>query len=406
MSRTTARLVAHSFKALNRFRFRSAVLMLGSLVGVTALTLVVSVGKGAERKMLSTVRQLFGGSSILLITGGGRIIGGPRPGAARLTLDEVAGLVRQLPEVEAWDPQQGLTGEPVRSAGGATTTARVLGESERFERVWNRSVIQGEPFDAAAVAGSARVALIGSTVARDLFGAEDPLGAEIQIGSVHFRVTGLLEPFGTDAHGMDRDAEIVVPLTTLQRRVMNVDTISGAKLLVRDPARVEATAKALKALLRERHALAPGQPNDFTVITATQVQKMVGQVERVLFVFLPLVAAVSLVVGCVVAASLMLASVSARVGEIGLRRAVGARPGDIQLQFLLETAVTSLGGGVLGLVVGLSLAQWAAQRFTLGGVFSWQAILLGLGASALTGLLAGVAPARRAARLEPADALR
>lgn len=406
MSRTTARLVAHSFKALNRFRFRSAVLMLGSLVGVTALTLVISVGKGAERKMLSTVRQLFGGSSILLITGGGRIIGGPRPGAARLTLDEVAGLVRQLPEIEAWDPQQGLTGEPVRTSSGATTTARVLGESERFERVWNRSVVQGEPFDAAAVAGSARVALIGSTVARDLFGTADPLGAEIQIGAVRFKVVGRLEPFGTDAHGMDRDAEIVVPLTTLQRRVMNVDTISGAKLLVRDPARVEATAKALKALLRERHALAPGQPNDFTVITATQVQKMVGQVERVLFVFLPLVAAVSLVVGCVVAASLMLASVSARVGEIGLRRAVGARPWDIQLQFLLETAVTSLGGGVLGLVAGLGLAQWAAQRFTLGGVFSWQAILLGLGASALTGLLAGVAPARRAARLEPADALR
>jgi putative ABC transport system permease protein len=405
MSRTTARLVAHSFKALNRFRFRSAVLMLGSLVGVTALTLVVSVGKGAERKMLATVRQLFGGSSILLITGGGRIIGGPRPGAARLTLDEVAGLVRQLPEVEAWDPQQGLTGEPVRAAG-AITTARVLGESERFERVWNRSVVQGETFDAAAVAGSARVALIGATVARDLFGTEDPLGAEIQIGSVRFRVVGLLEPFGTDAHGMDRDAEIVVPLTTLQRRVMNVDTISGAKLLVRDPARVEATAKALKALLRERHALAPGQPDDFTLITATQVQKMVGKVERVLFVFLPLVAAVSLVVGCVVAASLMLASVSARVGEIGLRRAVGARPWDIQLQFLLETAVTSLGGGVLGLVAGSALAQWAALRLTLGGVFSWQAILLGLGASALTGLLAGVAPARRAARLAPADALR
>jgi putative ABC transport system permease protein len=133
---------------------------------------------------------------------------------------------------------------------------------------------------------------------------------------------------------------------------------------------------------------------------------MVGQVERVLFVFLPLVAAVSLLVGCVVAASLMLASVSARVGEIGLRRAVGARPWDIQLQFLLETAVTSVGGGVLGLLAGSALAQWVAIRMTLGGVFSWKAILLGLGAATLTGLLAGVAPARRAAKLAPVDALR
>ena len=400
-----ARLVAHSFKALNRFRLRSAFLMLGSLVGVAALTLVISVGEGADRKILATMRQLFGSSSILVITGGGRLIGGPRPGAARLTLDEMAGIVQQLPEVESWDPQQELFKEPVRSAN-ATATARVLGESERFEHVQNRSVVQGEPFDAAAVAGSARVALIGATVARELFGSEDPLGAEIQIGSVRFRVVGLLERFGTDVHGMDRDAEIVVPLTTLQRRVMNVDTIGGAKLLVRDPARVEETARAMKALLRERHALATGQPDNFTVITSTQVQGMVRKVERVLFVFLPLVAAVSLLVGCVVAASLMIASVSARVGEIGLRQAVGARPRDIQLQFLLETAVTSLGGGVLGLLIGLGLAQWVARRFTLGEVFSWQAILLGLGVATLTGLLAGVAPARRAARLAPADALR
>ena len=203
-----------------------------------------------------------------------------------------------------------------------------------------------------------------------------------------------------------RDAEIVVPLSTLQRRVMNVDTIGGAKLLVRDPARVEETARALKALLRERHALAKGQPDNFTVITSTQVQRTVRKVERVLFVFLPLVSAVTLLVACVVAASLMISSVSARVGEIGLRQAVGARPRDIQLQFLLETAVTSLGGGVLGLLIGLGLAQWVAHRFTLGGVFSWPAIFLGLGAATLTGLLAGVAPARRAARLTPADALR
>ena len=355
--------------------------------------------------MLATVRQLFGGSSILLITGGGRILGGPRPGAARLTLDEVASLVRQLPEVEAWDPQQGLTGEPVprrrrhhdRAGPRRLRTLRAGVEPQR------------RPGGALRRRGGGRLGAGRPDrleVARDLFGAQDPLGAGDPDRRSPFRVTGLLEPFGTDAHGMDRDAEIVVPLTTLQRRVMNVDTISGAKLLVRDPARVEATAKALKALLRERHALASGQPDDFTVITAAQVQKMVGQVQRVLFVFLPLVAAVSLIVGCVVAASLMLASVSARVGEIGLRRAVGARPADIQLQFLLETAVTSLGGGVLGLAAGLALAQWTAQRFTLGSVFSWQAILLGLGASALTGLLAGVAPARRAARLEPADALR
>jgi putative ABC transport system permease protein len=412
MSRKTARLAVHSFKALIRFRLRSAFLMLGSLVGVAALTFVLSVGEAGERKIVSTVRQLFGGSSILVITGGGRILGGPRAGAARMTLADGEAVVRELPEIEAWDPQQGLSGEPVRRAegsgtgSGASTTARVLGMSERSERVWDRSVSRGEYFDAAAVAGSARVALLGETVARQLFGDEDPLGAEVLVGSVRLRVVGLLEPFGTDLHGIDRDDEVVVPISTLQRRLLNVDTIQSFKLLVREPSRIDATAREVRRILRERHALASGQSDDFTIITAVEVQSMVQKVERVLFLYLPLVAGVILLVGSAVAASLMLASVSARVGEIGLRRAVGARPADVHLQFLLETAATSLGGGALGLVVGCAAAEVVARRMALGDVFSWQAIFLSLGAAALTGLLAGVLPARRAARLDPAEALR
>jgi putative ABC transport system permease protein len=400
----TARLVRQSLRTMGRSKLRSGFMMLGSLIGVAALTLVVSVGEGAERKMLATVRQLFGGSSILVAAGGGRFMGGPRAEGARLTLDDIEALAREIPGIEAWDAQQSL-GEQVRHEE-ASERARILGQTERSERVWNRGVSRGEYFDAAAVAGSARVALVGETVVRELFGAEEPLGAEILIGPVRFRVVGVLERFGTDIHGMDRDDEVVVPLSTAMRRLMNVDTIQAAKLLVKDPAAIEATAREVKRVLRERHALAAGQPNDFTVITAVQVQRMVGKVQRVLFLFLPLVAGVSLLAGCVVAASLMLASVNERVGEIGLRRAVGARPEDIQWQFLLETAVTALGGGLVGLVVGSIGAQLVARRMILGGVFSWKAILLGLVAAAVTGLLAGVLPARRAARLQPADALR
>jgi putative ABC transport system permease protein len=402
---STARLMKHSLKMMTRYKLRSGFMMLGSLIGVAALTFVVSVGELAERKLVATVRQLFGGSSILVMTGGGRLLGGPRAGAARMTMEDIEAIAGELPEVEVWDPQQGLSGEPVRY-GDASAATRILGQSERAERVWNRGVSRGEFFDAAAVAGSARVAILGETVARELFGDEDPLGAEILIGSVRFRVLGLLEPFGTDAHGMDRDDEIVVPISTAMRRLMNVDTIQGAKLLVRDLSAVEGTARELKRILRERHALAPGQPDDFTIVTAVQVQRIVAKVERVLFLFLPLVAGVSLVAGSVVAASLMLASVGERVGEIGLRRAVGARPGDISLQFLLETAATTLAGGLVGLLLGCAGAQVVANRFFLDGALSWQAILLGIAAAAVTGLLAGVVPARRAARLQPADALR
>jgi putative ABC transport system permease protein len=401
---STMRLVRHSLRSMARFKLRSGFMMLGSFIGVAALTLVLAVGQGAERKVLSTVRQLFGASSILVFSGGGPMMGGPRAGGARMTIDDIEELAREIPAIEVWDPQQALRAT-VRY-GDANHSARVLGQSERSERVWDRSVTSGEYFDAAAVAGSARVALVGETVVRELFRGEDPLGAEILVGSVRFRVIGILEPLGTDAHGMDRDNEVVIPISTAMRRVLNVDTIRGARLLVKDPALVEETARQVRQILRERHALTSGQPDDFTIITPIQVQRMVGKFQRVLFVFLPLVAGLSLLAGGVVAASLMLASVNERVGEIGLRRAVGARPDDIQLQFLLETAVTTLGGGLLGLALGYAAAVVIAGRVGLDGIFSWKAILLGILAAAVTGLLAGVVPARRAARLQPADALR
>jgi putative ABC transport system permease protein len=400
----TARLIRQSLRMMTRARLRSGFMMLGSLVGVAALTFVISIGEAANRKMLTTVDQIIGNSSVLVFARGGRQMSGPRGEAARLTLDDIEAVARELPGIAAWDAQQG-TGEAVRHAD-RSATARILGQTERYERVWNRGVSRGTTFDAAAVAGSARVALVGETVARELFGEEDPLDAEILIGPVRFRIIGILERFGTDAHGMDRDNEVVVPLSTAMRRLLNVDTIQGAKLLVSDPAAVEETAGEVARILRERHALLPGQPNDFQVRTSLQAQAMVAKVQRVLFLFLPLVAGISLLAGGVVAASLMLASVNERTGEIGLRRAVGARPQDIQLQFLFETAVTALGGGLAGLALGTAAAELAARKLALGEVFSWQAILLGITAAAVTGFLAGVVPARRAARLQPVASLR
>jgi len=288
----------------------------------------------------------------------------------------------------------------------ASQAVRLIGGSERAEHVWERGVSEGEYFDAQAVATSARVALVGETAARALFGDEDPLGAEVLIGSVPFRVTGVLAREGTDIHGMDRDNEVVIPISTAMRRVMNVDVIRAVKLLVRDPARVDETADEVTRLLRERHAKAEGQPSDFTLITSSFVQRNVGKVQRVLFLYLPLVAGISLLAGATVAATLMLSSVSERVGEIGLRRAVGARPRDIGLQFLLETAVTAVGGGVLGAALGSGLAVLVAARMNFGLGVSWPAVAVGLLSAGITGLVAGVLPARRAARLEPAAALR
>ena len=403
MSRT--RLVVHSGRLLARHRLRTTFMALGSLIGVTALTLVVSVGEAASRKVINTVHQLFGGSSIMVIAGGSHLLGGPRADTARLTIDDLDAVVREVAGIAMWDPLQAVPGATLRH-GDATATARVLGQSERSRDVWDRGVSRGEYFDEQAVSSSSRVALIGESLATRLFGHDDPLGADVLVDSVPFRIIGVLETFGTDIHGMDRDNELVVPISALQRRVMNIDTIVQAKVIVADPAQVAATAKAIQAALRARHAIADGRPDDFTMITAVEIQEMVGFVQRVLFLYLPLVAGVCLVAGGIVAATLMLASVSDRVGEIGLRRAVGATSEDIRFQFVAETSLTIAAGGLAGLLFGYVGASIAASHLGLGHAFSLRAALVGIGASAIVGLAAGLLPARRAAAMQPADALR
>ena len=402
----TTRLIAHSVGVMARYRLRSATVMLGSLIGVTALTLVVSLGQGMEAKVLKTVGPMLGDSSILIVSGGSRIMGSPRAGASRLTIDELTALAAELGGIDSWDPQQEVSSVVRYRETTAPAPVRVLGQSERGERVWARTVTRGQYFDAAAVSTSARVAVIGDTVARNLFGDSEPLDAEIRIGAVPFRVIGVLEPFGNDLHGMDRDDEIVVPISTLMRRLTNVDTVSAARLVVKDPGREEEIASEIGRILRARHALASDEPDDFRIVTTVEVRDTVAFIRRVLRLYVPLAAAVVLLVAGIVAATLMLSSVNERVGEIGLRRAIGARPEDIRLQFATETAVSVLTGGLGGLLLGYVAARFAATRLQLGVAFSWEAVLIGLVGSAIAGLLAGVLPAQRAARLQPADALR
>jgi len=272
--------------------------------------------------------------------------------------------------------------------------------------VWQRGVSRGQDFDAAAVTGMGRVALIGETVVHSLFAGEDPIGGEVEIGNVPFRVIGVLDRFGVDLHGMDRDNEIVVPVTTMMRRVKNVDDISGAKLIVKNAGREEEAAEQVRRVLRARHGLAGDQADDFHMMTSTEIHRMESKIERVLLLYVPLVGAVALVVGGIVAAVIMLASVSERVAEIGLRTAVGAGPDDIRRQFMLETATTIVLGGAAGIVLGILAVKLATRRMPIPAPFSWSAVLVGLAAAAITGLMAGVAPARRAAHLNPVDALR
>jgi putative ABC transport system permease protein len=400
----TMRLVSHSAGMMGRHKVRTGFMMIGSFIGVAALTLIVSVGMAAERKLVKLAHQMFGESSLMIIDGGGHMMGGPRNPGTRLKIDDLEAIGKQVPEIESWDAQQGLTTSVRR--GDNADTAQVLGESERSEHVWGRPAVQGVYFDESAVKSSERVALIGQTVVKQLFGNEDPMGQEFQIGSVPFHVIGILEPWGTDPHGMDRDNEIVVPISTLMRRLTNVDTITGAKLLMAPSAQEAQVVKTINTILRERHGLAADQPDDFSILTASQVQEVMASIKRILSLYLPMVAAISLLAGGIVSATLMVASVNERAAEIGLRRAVGARTEDIRLQFLVETTATTLAGGVAGVLFGYVLAHMGATHMHLGTVSPWGAALLGIVSSVVVGLAAGLLPARRAARMSPVDALR
>jgi putative ABC transport system permease protein len=398
------RLLRQSLMGLRRHPLRSLFVMLGSVLGVAALTFVLGVGRGAQRKMVSTMRQIFGDSSVIIMAGGHRIVGGPRGETARLTMDDIQSVVAELPWIEAWDPQQSVS-TTVRH-GNASARVRILGQSERSARVWSRSVTEGEYFSVSAVNRLDRVALVGRTVVRDLFGGKDPLQAEILIDAVPFTVVGVLEPFGTDIHGMDRDNEIVVPVSTLMRRVQNVDTIQLAKLLIPADRRLEEVEENVRKILRERHGLVAGQPDDFALISPVEVRRMAGKVTRVLSLYLPLAAGVVLLVGSLIAAMLMLGAVTARTSEIGLRRAVGAEPKDIALQFLLETTVSLFLGGLFGILLGVLAARVVQLHVKVESEFSAGVFLLSLLGCAVAGFLAGVLPARRAAALPPVDALR
>lgn len=398
------RLIVHSLSMMGRYKLRTFFMMLGSLVGVAALTFVISFGQAAQTKILQKVNLVFSDSTIVIHAGGGMMMGGPHGTATRLSTDDIAAVTREVPGISDWDTQQGLT-MAVRF-GSETDSAQILGESERWPHVWNRTASQGDFFDQSAVSSSARVAVIGQTVARELFGNDNPIGSEIQIGSVPFRVIGILEAWGTDPHGGDEDNVVVVPISTLMHRLEDVDKIGMAKLLISDPGQAEQIKTEIGEVLRARHALAPGQPDDFNILTATEVHRVIAQIQRVLFFYLPLAASVSLLVGGIVSASIMVGSISERTGEIGLRRATGACAADIRLQFLLETAITIIGGGMGGMVLGFIAAELAATLMHLGTANPLSAAAIGITASTVVGFLAGVLPATRAARLQPAEALR
>lgn len=402
----TSRLVSSCVRMLGRHKLRTFFMALGTLIGVAALTVVVALGQGTQQMLLDKLDRMFSGSTITLMAGGvGR--GGPSQNTGRtaLTQDDLAAIQNEVPAVTAYDPGQFLGAVDVVFDGNATRTA-MRGHAELAESVRNRSVTRGAHFTDQHVRASARVALVGESLVQKIFADVDPVGQTIRIGTVPFEVLGVLESIGTDPHGIDRDNEVRIPITTMLRRVMNVDYINSAKFMVDPAADLEATVVALSEVLRRRHSLTEGEPDDFRTFTPIQVQEMVSSGRRIFTVLLPVVALISIVVGAGVVANVMLMSVSERKGEVGLRKAVGARPQDIWWQFLVESTLVTTLGGLLAIVIGFVTVRMITLHTPTAAQFPWAITLTGLGIAITVGVLAGVMPARRAACLDPVETLR
>jgi len=383
---------------------RAALMMLGVAVGVVTLTLVVSVARGARAKVERGI-QSFGPDSIMVAAGSPQVRG---PGDERVTTlvpEDVAAIRERVPGIRVIAPMFVHVGETVVYRD-RNATPPIFGSTPDYEEAWDWRVTSGEFLSEAHEASAARVALLGTTPARDLFGDADPVGESVRIGDQSFKVIGVLAHRGTSPMGMDMDNRIVVPLSTAMRRLYNVTWYSMVRIRARDLGSVEGIAAQTTALLRERHHIGKGDTDDFGIRSAGSFRKMAAKMTGTLTTMLGAVSLIALLAGAVVLASILLSAVGERRVEIGLVRALGATRRQVVQQFLVEGLVVTLSGGLLGVLVGTLVAFVLQKRHTIPAQVSWEPFALALVASLVVGLAASIVPARRAAAIDPATALR
>jgi putative ABC transport system permease protein len=380
--------------ALLANRLRSALTMLGVVIGVAAVVILVAIGSGAKQEVETQVEGL--GSNIIIVVPG-KFQFGAAPSVSRLTLDDVDLLGRVVGDRDRVAVSI-ASGETVR-VGARQSFATVNGVNESVPNVFDRALARGDYITATDVDTRRRVAVLGSSVAQHVFPDVDPLGRQITIAGVRFRVIGVFEKVGS-TFGVDRDAEVHIPVTAAQR-LFGVDRIDGLAVKAPNSDDVEPLQKKLVAALQHKYA---GQ--EFSAVTQSQILGTIGRILGLLTLVLSAIAAISLVVGGVGVSNIMLVSVRERTREIGLRKALGARQRDILAQFLIEAVLLCVVGGLIGIGLGVGTSMLVSAVSPLPAVIAWWSPALAFGVSAAVGIFFGVAPARRAGRLDPVVALR
>jgi len=397
-----------ALRALRRNKLRSFLTTLGMVIGVSAVIAMVAIGDGAKARVEAAFAAM--GSDMLIVLPGSSSSGGAMGGFGSmptLTWDDLRAIQAEIPSVRWAAPSLRATAQ-VQSEDQNWTT-QVFGSTPEFFLIRNWPATQGETFTQSDVDGATKVAVLGQTVVEKLYGSSaNPVGHTIRVKGVPFNVIGVLSKKGQSQFGQDFDDAILVPVSTFRQKIQGglKNYISGTIMVGAVPGSTQRAESQVRGLLRDRHRLSPGADDDFSIRNLAEIASAQQEGTRTLTTLLAAIAAVSLLVGGIGIMNIMLVSVTERTREIGLRMAVGAKPGDIRLQFLVEALTLAVTGGLIGVGLGLFAAWRLASSFGWQVLYRPDVILIAVGFSGLVGVGFGFYPAHRASRLDPIQALR
>jgi putative ABC transport system permease protein len=394
-----------ALRALRRNKLRSSLTALGIIIGVFAVVAMVALGNGTRASIESQVAGL--GQNMLMVFAGSRRSGGVSGGlgsASAITLEDAEALRREIPDVVASSPEVTTTAQAI--ANGRNWSTTIAGEAPEYLVIRDWTVASGSMFTDREVRSAAKVAVLGDKTAHELFGVLDPVGQTVRVGNMPFVIIGVLASKGAGVGGQNQDDRVVIPYTTAMKRITGDKYLRSVYLEIGAADRIPIAQDQITRLLRQRHRLLTGDADDFNIFNQQEIADTVNTVVSTLTLLLGAIASLSLVVGGIGIMNIMLVSVTERTREIGIRISVGAQPGDIRVQFLIEAITLSLLGGLVGVLLGVGTTRVIAAASSFKPIVTMGSIVLAFSVSFSIGVFFGFYPARRASLMDPIDALR